>query len=170
LSSGNHKLTVKEIRDYAVDILIESNPTSLTLVEGQSEKINLSSPYYYDLFIKLNNIENNEINLTIKRIVEEIITDTRKEDKKNGSEKVYYIMNTTNDKSNMQEKDDYFLQYYIIFIASSVLLIWIILKQMNSYDKHERSSNKSHKVSRTKRSGRKIKNGKKTKAKTKRKR
>ena len=67
-----HILTVNEIGKDFVEITIQSDPISLKLGIGQSAKVNLTSPQYYDLYVRLNSIENNKADLTIQIINEEI--------------------------------------------------------------------------------------------------
>lgn len=52
----------------SVEITVESNPIKFTLNVGESKYLNLSSPYYYNLYVKLNSIEGNSANLTIKEV------------------------------------------------------------------------------------------------------
>ncbi len=67
-----HVLSVNEINKSYVKIIIQSSPMSLILGIGQSAKLNLTSNDYYDLYVKLNSIENNKAELTIQTIHEEI--------------------------------------------------------------------------------------------------
>ena len=67
-----HTLSINEIGKDYIDLIIQSNPIKLKLGIGQSAKLNLSSPDYYDLFIKLNSIQKNEAEITIQLIYEEI--------------------------------------------------------------------------------------------------
>lgn len=70
--SIQHTLTVDKIGDNFVKLTILSEPIKLTLGIGQSAKLNLTSPDYYDLYIKLNSIAYNNATLTIQTINEKI--------------------------------------------------------------------------------------------------
>ena len=63
-----HTLTVNKIENETANIIIESDPIDLNLSIGQEKKINLSSKDYYDVSVKLNNINNSKANITIKEI------------------------------------------------------------------------------------------------------
>lgn len=67
-----HTLTINDVHNDYVKLIIESNPIELKLGIGQSAKLNLTSPDYYNLFIKLNSIENKNINISIQLINEKI--------------------------------------------------------------------------------------------------
>ncbi|MFH1359154.1 MAG: S8 family peptidase [archaeon] len=69
-----HNLILNEIKEEYIEITIQSNPIKLKLGIGQSAKLNLTSPDYYDLYVKLNSIENKKAELTIQIIHEDIIT------------------------------------------------------------------------------------------------
>lgn len=71
---GWHSLVIKNIsRDY-VEIVIHSNPIELNLSIGESRKLNLTSPVYYDLYIELENISDGVATLNIQNIYEEIFS------------------------------------------------------------------------------------------------
>jgi len=69
---GRHLLTVDDVGEDYVELMIRSEPISLKLGVGQSAKLNLTSPIYYDLFVKLNAIIDDEAELTIQLINESI--------------------------------------------------------------------------------------------------
>lgn len=69
---GRHLLSVNDVGSDFVNLTIRSEPINLKLGVGQSAKLNLTSPIYYDLFIKLNSIVTNEAELTIQLINEPI--------------------------------------------------------------------------------------------------
>ncbi len=70
VNAEQHTLTLDYIGKDFVNLTILSTPLKLVLGIGQSAKLNLSSDTYYDLFIKLESIENNKANLTIQTINE----------------------------------------------------------------------------------------------------
>lgn len=69
---GRHLLSVNEVGLDFVELTIKSEPINLKLGVGQSAKLNLSSPVYYDLLVKLNAIIDNEVELTIQLINEPV--------------------------------------------------------------------------------------------------
>ncbi len=70
--SSQHTLTVDYVGESFVNLTIQSNIIKLTLGIGQSAKLNLTSAEYYNLYIKLNSIENNKAKITMQTIHEEI--------------------------------------------------------------------------------------------------
>ena len=83
ISSESHSLTVDKTSDTYVNLAIRSSLVNVTLYFGQEEKFNLTSPNYYDFYVKLNNIINNKANITIKQINE--VIETRVENKSENS-------------------------------------------------------------------------------------
>jgi len=71
VSSVGHELRVLGVNTSSVKILVESEPIEFMLFAGQEKKINFTSPYYYNLLVKLNSIGNNQANVTIMKIYEE---------------------------------------------------------------------------------------------------
>jgi hypothetical protein len=71
----NHSIYLAEIIKNGAILTISSTPFNLTLLVGESKKLNLSSPEYYDLILTLNNISNQSINLSIKELNEKIKND-----------------------------------------------------------------------------------------------
>ncbi|MFH0808831.1 MAG: S8 family serine peptidase [archaeon] len=69
-NSGSHSLSVLKVGSDYVSILIQSEPVELNLYVGQEEKFNLSSSDYYDLYVRLNSISGESVNVTVKRIFE----------------------------------------------------------------------------------------------------
>ena len=67
-----HSLSVSEIIENSVTILIQSEPITIKLGIGQSAKLNLTSSEYYDIYVRLNSIVGNSASVTIQTIHEEI--------------------------------------------------------------------------------------------------
>jgi len=122
LEGGRHLLTVDEVGVDYVNITIESNPVNLTLGVGQSVRLNLTSPNYYDLFIKLNNITNGSAELTIQLINEpiEAVVVTEKE-----------IV-----KDRFLEGKDYFWVVIVLVVVLAVVVFVVIRK--NRWGKYEK--------------------------------
>jgi hypothetical protein len=78
LDKSNHTLTINEINSSYIKLTIKSEPINITLFIGQTKKLNLSSPDYYDISLRLNSIENNKADLTLMTINELIIKDDKK--------------------------------------------------------------------------------------------
>ena len=67
-----HTLSVDFVGDNFVNISVRSEPIIIILGIGQSIKLNLTSPDYYNLLIKLESIANKKAKLTIQTIYESI--------------------------------------------------------------------------------------------------
>lgn len=93
--SEEHSLTVNEIRGNAVNITIRSSAVNLLLGIGQSAKLNLSSPDYYDIYVKLDSIENGKAKITIQ-LINELISPSEK--------KTIEIKTEPKDESEINEK------------------------------------------------------------------
>ncbi len=68
-----HTLSIGEIKNNRVTIIIKSNIINFTLGLGESKKINISSPDYYELYVRFDEITGNKAKITIKTINEKII-------------------------------------------------------------------------------------------------
>lgn len=68
----SHELTIEQVGINFVNVTLRSEPVRIRLGIGQSIKLNLTSPDYYDLYIKLDSISNNKATLTIQTIHETI--------------------------------------------------------------------------------------------------
>ena len=68
----SHTLRVDEIGGNYVNVTVQSSFIKLALIKGEEVKINLTSPDYYDLSLKLESISNSKASITIKTINEQI--------------------------------------------------------------------------------------------------
>lgn len=69
-SLSSHSLTVSEITDTSVTVIIESDPIEITLEVGDTETVDVDGDGESDLEITLNSITNGEADLTINTLVE----------------------------------------------------------------------------------------------------
>ena len=160
LVSGKHELELGNIEEDFVEIVIRSEPVNLTLNVGEEIFVNLTSGDYYDFYVKLNSIENNFVNLTVKRVFEEIEVEEEIDLIENDSEKIYYVMGS-NEKDDYEPENDF--DYLIVGAGLFFIGFYIVLKQIVSYKLHKKTL-KHYRVGRTK----KNKNGSKIKAAPKR--
>ena len=70
---GRHSLIVEEIGEDYVYLVIHSEPVGLKLFVGEERKLNLSSPDYYDLLVKLNGVSDGVADLSVRRIDESVV-------------------------------------------------------------------------------------------------
>ncbi len=67
-----HHVGVKSISGDKATIEIASDPVEILLGIGEDAKLDLTEDNFYDLYVLLNSISNNKVNLTIQKINEEI--------------------------------------------------------------------------------------------------
>ncbi|MBS3159868.1 hypothetical protein J4436_03700 [Candidatus Woesearchaeota archaeon] len=72
---ATHTVTVKEINDDNVKILVQSEPIEAVIYIGETKKFNLNADNFYDLSVGLDNIQNNTALLRIQTIKEQIISE-----------------------------------------------------------------------------------------------
>ena len=70
VGSSNHHVGITELTATAATINISSDPQQAVLLIGDERKFEVSGDNYYDIFVKLNSIENNKADVTIKSINE----------------------------------------------------------------------------------------------------
>ena len=68
----NHTVTINKVTPINVELTVQSDPVKLNLSVGESEKLSLEAPGYYDILIRLEGIESLRANLTVMSIYEEI--------------------------------------------------------------------------------------------------
>lgn len=129
-TTKKHALTINEIKTDYVNITIRSDSVNLLLGIGQSIKINLTSADYYDLFIKLENIENNKAKITIQTIHEEI---PKQKDKP-----ISEASNESIESNEIEKNINYLISeirklriFIILIIMISLISIILIVKKKN---------------------------------------
>lgn len=134
LLSENHTLTLNSTNSSAARIIITSKPIDITLSVGQSLKLSLVSPEYYDISIKLEGISNNKANITLKIINESISPRPADKNNQNQSKSNPGISNTgeedNSDHSN--SKDILLLTGHILaalMVLSAILIIYRMRKR-----------------------------------------
>ena len=72
VSGEYHYVGVASLTSTTVTITVSSTPQQATLSIGEEKKFEVTNDSFYDIYVKLNGIKNNEANLTIKNIREVI--------------------------------------------------------------------------------------------------
>ena len=121
-----HTLSVDSVGSNFVNLTIRSNATNILLGIGQSIKLNLTSPDYYNLYIKLNRIVDKKAELTIQTIHDAIIT---KEEFRKGDNATF----DAKDESNKEIGDSVLngssfstAVTYILIVTVIVLIVWFL--------------------------------------------
>ncbi|RMD46215.1 hypothetical protein D6829_00080 [Candidatus Pacearchaeota archaeon] len=72
LGEENHSLSIENISGNSASFIINSTKKIISLKKGESVRLNLTSKDFFDLFLKLNSVSNNSVNVTLKEINESI--------------------------------------------------------------------------------------------------
>lgn len=135
ITNKSHKLTLNRINKVSVNITINSKKINLIIYKGQTKKLNLNSDNYYELFVKLNSVNYNNANITIKKI-NETISDKEISDK-NDTEPNSTESNLTEDESDEPEtkkidfgKRDSLLLKIVVFLILFLVLYKGIIEEI----------------------------------------
>jgi subtilisin family serine protease len=121
-----HLLTIENIKENYVNITIQSTVIQLFLGIGQSAKINLTSSNYYDLFVKLNKIENNKADLTIQTI-NEPITPEINEKKSQEQNKTKKENPEKHEGGAEKEQEKKYLIYIVLACLSGIIIVGFVI-------------------------------------------
>jgi hypothetical protein len=72
LANESHSIKINSVRDNSVEIIISSTPIIANLSIGEEKKFDINNDGNYELAVKLNNINSNKPNLTIRKISEPV--------------------------------------------------------------------------------------------------
>lgn len=121
LSKENHTITLIEINNDSVNISIESEVIYLLLKEGEEKKINLTSSEYFDLLIKLLELNSSEATIYLEEINESIFEEGNAElDKKDSS---------VNNLSNQVKGNAIYISLSILGFFVLIYLSYLIVKK-----------------------------------------
>ncbi len=110
----NHTIKINNITNDMLNLTIYSEPIIVVLGIGQSIKLNLTSPDYFDLYLELVSIIDSKANLTIQTIYEPI--QTRHEEQIEKQEE------------KDEEKKDYLKEILLVILGLFVVFIIYYLK------------------------------------------
>jgi hypothetical protein len=119
LESENHSITLDSISNNSITLTLRSSPLNLILSPGEEKKINLTSPDYYNLYLKLNSIDSGLANLSIQSIKELIEKEAPEINETSGK---------TIDSKTSSKKTFYFV-FAAILIVLMFLGIWFGLRK-----------------------------------------
>ncbi|MBI2449848.1 S8 family serine peptidase [Candidatus Pacearchaeota archaeon] len=130
INTGNHHVKILKIGKDYVNIEINSTPRNDTLFINDSKKYDLNNDFYYDLFVKLEEIKNNKANLTIKEIYEAIQKEEKQEENKTIEEReirAFDTAETLEDKYNINKKVKYFIFVYTVIVLIIVIIVKLFI-------------------------------------------
>lgn len=146
-----HTLALNEVKQNSVNITIRSNPINLLLGIGQSAKLNLTSSNYYDIYVKLESLENNKAKITMQIIHEEIPKQIIEKVVENPINKSY---EENSDKKENIQKDLNFLSLeikkikvlmYVLLIGLLGFILFIIVKRIEIKKDRKEKIKENHK-------------------------
>ena len=87
---------------------------------GQGAKLNLTSPDYYDLLIKLNSIKDSKANMTMQQIYEEI-------PKKLTEKNITIATSTESQQTKQKNEKESYLKCAVLISAIAIIVVAIAL-------------------------------------------
>lgn len=124
-NAQNHTIRIVNITNISVSLVVQSNPVNVTLGIGQSIKLNLSSPEFYNLFLRLDSILNGKAKLTIQTIHELIIPEQQKE-------KFNESVNETGQKVELTRKTSWTIP---ILVGLAVVFLVLVFYIFNYFER-----------------------------------
>jgi len=123
VGSANHHVGVTGLTATAATINISSDPQQAVLSIGDERKFEVSGDNYYDIFVKLNSIENNKADVTIKSInelisEESVTAEIMKEEEAIAAEEP--VVETIEEKSSS-------LLWWILTIVIVIVIILVLV-------------------------------------------
>jgi len=164
LNSGSHSFSVLGVEEDSAEILIESDPIQVIFYPGEERKFNLSSEYYYDLFIRLNGIDDGDANFTIKKISEVIEREEEVEEVVDIIEEVPDGHDSGEPEVLLEDVGSSFPFWVILFV---LIVLFFIGKSFKGNKASKKGKKKSKKIARKNDTLRLPKLGKKKNAKNK---
>jgi hypothetical protein len=112
------------IENELVNISVESSPVFLSLKAGEDAKLNLTSPEYYNLYIKIENITKDKAKIFIQLIKEEIF---RKSDDSFENKTEIKKDEVEKNSENKKEKNSLAKVYEIVIVLALIFFIFLIV-------------------------------------------
>jgi len=72
INGESHKMVILRIRNGTVDLRFSSTPMTITMANGEEKKIDLNADNLYDLFVKVTNLTNSKVTVSLKTINESV--------------------------------------------------------------------------------------------------
>lgn len=135
-NQNNHTLIINNFNNESVNLTIFSEPINLTLFIGEEIKLNLTSSDYYDLYLRLEDIVYNKVNLTIQEINEAILLEDEEKSEIKSRKSINKLFNILG---------------YIIGISLFLFVIYKLLNRKNKKNKNKKEvKDKDSKVNKAK--------------------
>jgi esterase/lipase len=123
IGSSEHSVGVVGLTPTTATINVSSTPQQATFYIGDEKKFDVTNDNYYDVYIKLNSINNGKANITIKSIHELMpTTSANKENETNENKKEQGVINLNGNYSKHIAKIVFAIILIIVFLAIIILL------------------------------------------------
>lgn len=140
IKDKEHSLKISRILSKRVDIIIESYKIELTLVEGQTAKVNLTSSDKYDLSVKLNKIKDGETEVEVKSIDEIVKKDGLVISGNVSNIDINITTNTSIGKNYTSDSSEFNdVEGYAIFSVRLMLLLLVIVVGLIVFEKKKKN-------------------------------
>ena len=103
IDNEEHTIKVNSIGNDSVNLIIQSNPIQIDIKIGEEKKFDLNDDGIYDLYVKLNGVNNDVPEIYVKRIHEIIPTEKNLEKSSNSETKNNTVDSTDSEKSGTSE-------------------------------------------------------------------
>lgn len=125
-----HTLTMTSVRTTYAGITIQSDPVYLNLSIGESAKVNTTSPDYYDLIVKLEDISSLRANITLKSTYEIIPSSNPKLEATGNTQE-----NITGSEETKPSEDSILPNKIFIGLVVLMIIIIVIIANYTLYKK-----------------------------------
>lgn len=122
----NHTLNVENIIGNSSIITISSNILNFSIYSGEEKKFNLNGNYY-DLYLKVNSIKNNKVNITLKNIYEAI--NLNNDSNTDYTKKIQEEQNEPEYSLSAYDKKVYRYVIIIVVVIIVLLMAYILIKR-----------------------------------------
>jgi len=136
VNNEEHYVGILELNETIATIEVSSKTRQANLSIGQEEKFELTNDNFYELLVKLNSIENNKANLTIKSIYEEIPKESEKKEEKAEEAEEEKEKEKTKEKPNLIGLAEKIKRIWLVVIIIILLVIILINKFLKKIAKH----------------------------------
>ena len=117
VAAQDHYIGVLSISGAQTTIQISSNPLNITLSPGQNATVDVNSDGFYDIYVLLNGITNNQANLTIKQIHDAVLSGS------GAIQTTGQVNGQQSQKTSPSEKN----LIWILFVVGLVVLVLLFL-------------------------------------------
>jgi len=116
-----HYIGVVELTETTAKINVSSTPMQVILNIGQNASFDVNNNGYYDIYVKLNSIENNRANITVQKINEKV-------PEGEGPVKTQGEITSDEHESTVQEKKSKIIWWEVLIGILVIFVIWFVVR------------------------------------------